>query len=226
MSSSPYVRAEAPNLGSSSGTPPNDLTGGGDLSPSESCNSDAPLAALVPATNPVYSGYPLFTISSHPTWLFYIPYSQNDIRYGEFTIHEYEAPHDRDRLYKGEFELPQVPGIVSFSIPNEARFSLEPYQDYRWRFKIHCEGGRTRIATGYIRRIDPTSDFEVSVEQSEPDIWYDSVAELASRLRANQTLEDIEGWNDLMDLIESDEIDSSEFMPEELVAPINIRSSD
>lgn len=212
------AHAQAPNLGSSGGTPINNGVDGGDLSPSEACSADNPLAALVPNTNPVYPDYPLFTISANPKLLFYVPYDNHEIRYGEFTIHEYEAPHDRTRLYKAQFQLPQTPGIVSLSIPK----ALTPYQNYRWRFKLNCNGNQTLVSTGYIRRIDSTSEFEDSMSDGEPNIWYDAISTLANRLRSSQSSEDRARWNDLIDYIDSDELDTDVLAPDTIVGPVRV----
>lgn len=205
-----------PNLGSSGGTPINNGVDGGDLSPSEACSADNPLAALIPNTNPVYPDFPLFTTSANPTLLFYVPYDNEEIRYGEFTIHEYEAPHDRTKLYGGRFELPQTPGIVSLSIPK----ALIPYKNYRWRFKLHCSGNQTLVSTGYIRRIDSTPEFEDGIREGKPDIWYDAISTLAAKLRSSQSADDQARWNDLIDEIDSDELDTDVLAPDIIVGPV------
>lgn len=216
LSFSIVAQAQLPNIGDSPGTPPNNGVDGGDLSPTEACSEENPLAALIPNDNPVYPGQPLFTTSANPVLFFYVPYENEEVRYGEFTIHEYEAPHDRERLYGGRFELPQTPGIVSLSIPE----ALKTDQNYRWRFKLHCTGNQTLVSSGYVRRLDSTPESESSIREGELDVWYDVMAALANSLSSSENSDDRENWDKLITYIESDELDIDVLTPDLLVGPV------
>jgi hypothetical protein len=64
-------------------TPPdNQRTPGGGLNPSNpSCKTTSkPLTALIPVKNPV------LTTREHPTFLFYVPYASDEVRFGEFSL--------------------------------------------------------------------------------------------------------------------------------------------
>jgi Domain of Unknown Function (DUF928) len=168
--------------------PPNSTRSGGSLGASSSCTNPVQtstqtptqvLTALVPIDNPV------LTTSEYPTFLFYVPYSSKQVKFGEFSILVGSA--ETTRLYRSRFTLPETPGIVSISLPpaSEAAIGKDIY--YHWYFKLYCQENTSVRAdlevNGWIKRIDLPSFPEIN-EQTMPIAWYDAVSNLADRLRA------------------------------------------
>lgn len=216
--------------------PSTDSPAGGTLDPSDPCHSDSiQLAVLAPPNNgfsqdnPDLINYPLLTISEHPTFLFYVPYGQEQVRYGEFSIHEW-PDEEASPPYTDELIFPQTPGIVSFSVPSNSDFSLIDGKDYRWRLKLYCGPGNTAsdyvIVRGVIRKIANTAEHEGLVAAFAPEIWYDSLARLAEQLQStassnNSTLGD--KWSELMTLVEFGEADSATFTPDLIQGSATVR---
>ena len=208
------------------GLPANDNVRGGTLSATDPCQSDIPLTGLVPKDNSLYPDFPLFTASEYPTFLFYIPYSGGDISSGEFTIHRYENLRDQERQFKAELEAPQESGIFSITVPSEARFALEDLTDYRWSLNLRCSDGRTLVISGLMRKIVSTDEVNELIAQSTPDVWYDSLAKLADRLRSSPQSDDETRWQSLLDYVESEDIPPAEIAPGNLKGSLRITRSE
>ncbi|MEO0949410.1 MAG: DUF928 domain-containing protein [Cyanobacteria bacterium J06641_5] len=181
--------------------PPNKTRPGGGLNPARhACDRlDNSLRALVPVENPV------FTASTHPTFLFYVPYTASEIQYGQFSILTW--PDETQRIGKIDFTLPpETPGIVSVTLPKNPEFALQEDRYYHWYFQLFCPGNESLQAdlevNGWVLR---TSTQSKSALQSEPiaaEIWYDMLAELALQLQASPQDEALNAtWNALMQRI-------------------------
>ncbi len=176
--------------------PDNQPKPGGGLDPTNlNCQkTDKPLTALVPVKNPV------FTTSQYPTFLFYIPYSTEDINSGEFSLVTRDG---KQRIYKASITLSKTPGIVSISLPNSSQYALEPDKYYRWYLKLNCEP-YTRstpdlVVNGFVMRVALTPERQNQIKTATPDIWYDSVANLAQLLIANPKDEKLKSqWVNLL----------------------------
>lgn len=204
----------------------------GTLDPSDPCRSDTiHLAALAPPNNsfsdyPELDKYPLLTMSEYPTFLFYVPYSQSQVRYGEFSIHEWPN-EEASRPYSANFSFPPTPGIVSLSVPSNSGYKLTDGKDYRWRLKLYCGPGNTAsdyvIVRGTMRKITRSTEAEAFVSEFAPEVWYDSVASLATELQSSNSSSLRNQWSNLMNLIYFEDADSSEFTPELIRGAATVR---
>lgn len=163
--------------------PPNQSKPGGGLDASQSTckNTSKPLTALIPVKNPV------LTTSKHPTLLFYVPYSSDEVRYGEFSLLVW--PEEKKRIYKTRFTLPKTPGIVSITLPSSPEYALEEGQYYHWYVKFYCQGNTSSQpdldVNGWVQRVALTPERERQINAATPDVWYDGLANLANRLRTS-----------------------------------------
>ena len=153
--------------------------GGGSRSPCLAINP--PLTALMPVTN---WGK---TLKERPTFWFYIPYSPQTVRSGEFVLQN-EQNND---VYRTPFTLPKTPGFVSLSIP-ATQAPLEINKWYRWYFKLYCQPQKSSapvFVEGWVQRSDLTTALESRLKAATPEekytaysnysIWYDAVDSLA-----------------------------------------------
>ena len=186
-------------------TPPpdNKTTPGGGLNPLRmSCNSqDKKLRALIPEKNPV------LTTSNHPTLLFYLPDNPSDVLEGEFWLNSRD---EKQRIYrKTKFKLSQIPGIIRISF--EEDIPLEKGKYYHWYLKIYCNDETKDQAdldvNGWLKRVQPTPERQDKIKSGSPDIWYDSLAKIATKL--SNFPQDIllkENWRKLLKLIEAENL--------------------
>jgi hypothetical protein len=196
-------------------TPPDNQTRpGGGLDPSNpSCKTTSkPLTALIPVKNPV------LTTREHPTFLFYVPYSSDDVRVGEFSLLVW--PEEKTRLYKTRFTLPQTPGIVSLTLPSAPEYALEEGKSYHWYLKLYCQTNTSSQpdldVNGWVQRVALTPERERQIKATTPDVLYDALANLAENLRASP--EDATLRNDWVNLLKS--IGSEDLAQEPLVGPV------
>ncbi|NJM99472.1 MAG: DUF928 domain-containing protein [Phormidesmis sp. RL_2_1] len=175
--------------------PPNRVQPGGGLDASvQACDrANAPLTALVPVNNPVY------TASAYPTFLFHFPDQPEAVRYAEFIL---LSADEKEQIYGVQF-VPIRPGIISISIPTEATYALEDGQAYHWYLNVYCQSntgannGRfdERNATsipsvnGWVQRAtlaNERSQNELN-DPNLPEIWYDAIAQTAEILAGGAT---------------------------------------
>jgi hypothetical protein len=194
--------------------PDNQRTPGGGLNPSNpSCKTTSkPLTALIPVKNPV------LTTREHPTFLFYVPYTSDDVRVGEFSL--VVGLEEKTRLYKTRFTLPQTPGIVSITLPSAPEYALEEGQYYHWYLKLYCQTNTSSQASvdvnGWVQRVALNPERERQIKAAAPDVWYDALANLALSLRASP--QDARLRNDWANLLKS--IGSEDLAQEPLVGPV------
>jgi hypothetical protein len=159
--------------------PPNRTRSGGSLGGETACvTGDQNLIALVPVQNPV------LTTVDHPTFLFYVPYGADQVQYGEFSL--LVGPDEMTRLYQARFTLPDQPGVVSVSLPKLPDYALKENTSYHWYFKLYCNGSTTADVQvdGWVQRVAATPDRQRQIEIASPQVWYDSLAEIATGLLA------------------------------------------
>lgn len=160
--------------------PPNQSKPGGGLDAQKlACqNTSKPLTALIPANNPVLA------TSEHPTFLFYVPYSSDEVSVGEFSLLVW--PEEKKRIYRTRFTLPQTPGIVSITLPASPEYALEEGQYYHWYLKLYCQGNTSKQPdmdiNGWVKRVALTPERERQIKAATPEVWYDALAYLANRL--------------------------------------------
>ena len=181
--------------------PPNQTKPGGGLNPSHPCSdTQSQLRALVPVENPV------LTASEHPTFLFYVPYTPESVSYGEFSLLVW--PGEKERIYKTRFALPQTPGIVSVKLPESPEYTLETDRSYHWYFKLYCEGNTSAQpdlqVNGWVKRVPLTPERAGQIEAASPEVWYDSLANVAENLRTSPENAALQNdWERLLELIDA-----------------------
>lgn len=151
------------------------------------------------------------TTSDRPTFWVYLPYTQAEAAYGEFSLQNGD-----NEIYSTRFQLPTKPGIVSVSLPSMIA-PLEVGKQYRWYFDINCSAlassddlSTPACLTGMVERVSFADNFVQELKiASKPlnriaiyakqGIWYDAVTELAQlRLQQpeNPTLK--QAWHKLL----------------------------
>jgi hypothetical protein len=138
-----------------------------------------PLTALMPETN---WGK---TISTHPSFGFYVPYSSEQVNMGEFVLQKIEG----NDVYRMRFTLPKASGIVSLNVPS-TKAPLETNKLYRWYFKLYCgpqQSSTPVFVEGWVQRVTMTSEVEKQLQTTKQaeyavytdnNIWYDAIAHL------------------------------------------------
>lgn len=175
---------------------PGDGEPGGPLDPRNSSCPKTPdtLTALVPKNDEHHQ-----TIQAHPTVWFYVPYSSETIEFGEFSLLTRDG---KQRIYRTKFTLPNTPGIVSITIPEQAAEPLENNQYYRWYIELFCSPAQNSPdidINGWLQRVARTRETEQSIESGLPDIWYDSLTNLGYRILNTPGDQVIENqWNQLL----------------------------
>lgn len=184
--------------------PPNRTRSGGSLGEDPACqDGHKSLVALVPETNPV------LTVSAHPTFWVYIPYAPAEIASGEFSV--LVGLHETTQLYRTQFTLPETPGIVSISLPTLPEYALEEGIFYHWYFKLYCQGNTTSTANlevnAWVQRIVPNADTDRQINAATPDIWYDSLTQLADRLQTSPEDGELrDRWQHLLEFIHAEDL--------------------
>lgn len=184
--------------------PPNGTRPGGGLNPHNplSCNSlNRSLRALIPVENPV------LTATDSPTFLFYLPFTAEQIQFGEFTLLTW--PGEQQRLYRVRFTLPKTPGIVSVKLPPQP--ALKQGQYYRWYFQLYCQNGTGAqpdlTVNGMVQRVELTAERKRQINDATPDVWYDALAQVATQLQtAPQNPKLREDWRSLLRTIEAEDL--------------------
>lgn len=163
--------------------PPNRTRPGGGLDPAkQACKAnDQALTALVPEENPVLSASP------YPTFLFYIPDAPEDITSIEFSLF---TSDEKQRIFSTRFVPEQIPGVVAVSIPARPEYALKSDKLYRWYFKVNCSGDTSDsrdllTVDGWINQVNATAEHESQINAVSPEVWYDSLALVASHLQAS-----------------------------------------
>lgn len=197
--------------------PPNRTRSGGSLGGEIACTTNPqPLVALVPIENPV------LTTAAHPTFLFYVPYGSDQIQSGEFSL--LVGPNETSRLYQTRFTLPAQAGIVSLSLPELPEYELKETVNYHWYFKLYCTANSTPPTTlqvdGWIQRVALTPERQRQITMASPQIWYDSLAQVADQLLATPGDSILQSqWRQLLQ-----SINAEAFIQEPLLGPVRLEN--
>ena len=166
-----------------------------------------PLTALVPTSN---LG---LTVSSNPTFWFYVPYKPDDVLAGEFSLQDVE----NNEVYRTPFTLTGTPGIVSISLP-DTKAPLEIGKRYRWYFKIYCPLQESfapltpAFVQGWVQRvslndINPHLESQLKAEKTplkrialyaENGIWHEALTGLAELRRTSLRDVSLGDWAELL----------------------------
>ncbi|MEO1348651.1 MAG: DUF928 domain-containing protein [Cyanobacteria bacterium J06635_15] len=192
-------------------TPPvNTTRPGGGLNPQDlACNPlNEDLQALIPIDNPV------LTATAYPTFLFYVPFSAEEVQFGEFSLLPW--PGEESHHYQTRFRLPTSPGIVSVTIPELPTHALAEDQTYRWYFQLYCQAGDgihpDLTLRGAVQRVALTSDRSQQIQSASPAIWYDALARVAQRLQTAPDDSQLQTqWQTLLQLIDAEDAQTASF---------------
>jgi hypothetical protein len=189
----------APDPPGNIGAPGNRQSAGGSRGCSIATTNPVPnpLTAIVPLDDsdsvPVYGE----SVSAHPTFWFYVPYSS---QFEGRMMLEDDTPNI---VYEATVPLADTPGLISHTIPT-TQPPLEVGKIYKWYFTIYCEDDPIATVNGVMQRV---ADSEIthaisSVTATERvrllarnGIWYDALTE-AAELRQTQQQDDF--WNELL----------------------------
>jgi hypothetical protein len=186
-----------------------------------SCPTQAELVALVPVENPV------LTTAEHPTFWFYVP--AGVAQAGEFSL--WAGAKDKTPLYQTRFTLPQQSGIVSLSLPSSPDYALQENTPYHWYFKLFCTDNSANNSTknadssdslevdGWVQRVALTPDRQLQLAADSPDLWYDSLAQVASGLLVKPENSILRGqWRILLRHIKAENL-----AQEPLIGPVQLQ---
>lgn len=153
-----------------------------------------PMTALLPETR---KG---LTVAARPTFFAYIPPTlapMGDFILAEKGENEADGENEAVEIYQTTFPISQSPGIVRFTIPDEAP-PLEIGKKYEWSLGIICDGANPGIVWFVAGAIERTNDIgdrpnstldEPSLSEvrryAENGIWHETLANLAE-LRLSQ----------------------------------------
>ncbi|WP_009632121.1 DUF928 domain-containing protein [Synechocystis sp. PCC 7509] len=181
-------------------------------------NVKIPLTALVPTITKSVSNRQSaivatqvwgLTVKEHPTFLFYVPYTQISAA-GEFVLQD----SDDNDIYRAPVSLPEVPGIVRVQLPPDST-PLAVDKMYHWYFKVRCAQGMASpvFVEGWVQRINLNSTVAdqiataITLQQvalyAKNGIWYDTVALLAQmRLQNMEDAASKADWYNLLETID------------------------
>ncbi len=156
-----------------------------------------------------------FTVAEYPTFLFYIPYTPQQISEIEFLIlNETQTK----TIYHSSIKLSDRPGIIKLKLPPETLNSLQVNNTYHWRFNLDCQPDNTiapdLVLKGWIRRIATNAQLEKELNLAQDreylvyqnhSIWYDAIAHLAELHFTNLNNSQLtQAWHDTLKSIKLD----------------------
>ena len=150
-----------------------------------------------------------FTVSSHPSFWFYVPYTVDEIGYLEFTL---EDSRDKKTVYQTRIKLSEEAGVMEVALPNRDRYALKPDKNYTWYLKGYCNDSsqdEPDIALlGWISRITLESPLQEQLQSGSPQykvylqntIMYDAITALAKQYQSQPESPQIKNaWIALLD---------------------------
>ena len=148
-------------------------------------NLDSKLKALVPSS---HAGK---TVSGHPSFWVYLPFSDQQIERIEFILQN-EA---REDVWRSQLEADKGVGYKKFSLPKTAS-PLKVGQWYRWYVKIYCQShtASTQYVQSWVQRMPLTSQLYLELQQQSQlahktlghhGVWYDTVDRLIQEYQRN-----------------------------------------
>lgn len=148
-------------------------------------------ANSLPPTSLVGSQNLTTTLSGHPSFWVYVPYSTKQFQTAEFTLQDGVKDLYRDRI-----ELPtNTSGIIEIKLPPTVS-PLEMGQQYRWYFEISCpevvkeeNPSSSDVLTGVVKRIPPSSSLNNDLKTAQTPlervkvfskygVWHETLAQL------------------------------------------------
>lgn len=180
-----------------------------------SCPEELELKPLLPKTR---IG---LTVSDSPTFFVYI--TRTSLRKAEFWLSDPEKNYQT--VYKTNVSLPEMTGIVSFSLPEQADSpKLEVGKKYHWELMVICDPNdpeRSMAAEGEIQRVNLSPAVVSQLEKAAPQdraaiyaeagIWFDTLTTLAELRRSypqDPGLATV--WKDLLKSVVDLDVDSQQ----------------
>lgn len=152
------------------------------------------LTALVPFTQEPHSVTNVWslTTAAHPTFWFYVPYSQN-VSPAMFVLQDQNS----NQIYEKAIAPPTNPGIISVSLPVDAP-KLAVNQQYRWFLTFSCDTAKQSppvYVEGVIKRVNLSSEITKQLQTATPlqqfaiysqnGIWHEALTTLAKLRQKN-----------------------------------------
>ncbi|MBE9004176.1 DUF928 domain-containing protein [Fortiea sp. LEGE XX443] len=167
------------------------------------------LTALVPFTQepPSVTNVWGLTTASHPTFWFYVPYSQNVNLPAMFVLQDQES----NLIYQKAIATPTNPGIISVSLSADAP-ALAVNQQYRWFLTFSCdkqEQSPPVYVEGVVKRVNLSQEITQQLQTATPSqqfaiyaqngIWHEALTTLA-KMRQKKPLDTAlqTQWQDLL----------------------------
>lgn len=209
----PNLQAAAPPKPPSTGTPKGNSSPG-TTRPEAICKQTSkPLTALN-ANN----GND-FTVSENPSFWFYTPYTQNDVKHTEFLLLDGQ---ESTTIYRTTIKLATKPGLIKVSLPVNPQNSLQPNQNYRWYLMLNCRASRSDepdvVVDGWIQRKVFNSNPQTNKSQkfifyTKNNIWYDAVNNLAEqRLQYPNDTNIQDAWKNLLKQLGKEWVTQEQFV--------------
>lgn len=175
------------------------------------------LTALVPFTQepPSVTNVWALTTAAHPSFWFYVPYSQNLPYPVEFVLEDQQSK----QIYRKAIALPNQPGIINISLPADTP-SLAVDQQYRWFFTVYCDKAKQSppiYVEGVIKRVNLNAAIAQQLQKAAPlqqfaiyaqhGIWHEALTTLAQLRQKNPQDATLETqWQDLLASIHLDNV--------------------
>ncbi|MDZ7961370.1 MAG: DUF928 domain-containing protein [Aulosira sp. DedQUE10] len=163
-----------------------------------------------------------FTASPYPSFWFYMPYSQDDIRHAEFILLDGQ---ERTTIYQTTVKLATKTGLIKITLPSGSQNLLQPNQNYRWYLMLNCQGSNSgepdAVVDGWIQRKVITSNLlhhqvdklHKYIFYTKNNLWFDAVNDVAElHFKYPRDVEIQAAWTNLLK-----QLDKEWVAPEELV---------
>jgi hypothetical protein len=154
-----------------------------------SCLKQQVITPLLPTSQ---SG---LTLKEHPTFFWHIPPSS--VKTAEFIVLTKDKDGEENIVYQTNLTLPNKPGIVGFTLPNNAP-ALAINTTYRWYLTLICDpedSSNNPYVEGLVKRIPAKLPIAVSLQKpnslpmatmyAQNGIWQDALTSLV-KLRCSQ----------------------------------------
>jgi hypothetical protein len=143
-----------------------------------------------------------FTVSANPSFWFYIPYTQGDIKHANFLLLDGQ---ESKTIYETEIKLAAKSGLIKITLPAN---SLQANQNYRWYLMVNCRASRSdepdAVVDGWIQRKMLDTDLQANKSQkfifyTTNNIWYDAINHVAEQHFKYSDNPEIQAvWNNLL----------------------------
>ena len=144
-----------------------------------------------------------YTNAAQPTFLVYLPYTNQEVNYIKFFVVDSETT--RNTIYEAEIKPIEESGIIQISLPPEPQYQLEVGKLYRWYLNIYCEDRNTRDIhiDGWIMR----------TEEETGNLDYDRIANAVP----NPESPDNSAWLEILQNLDRTNLSNQPFVPIELI---------